>query len=895
MAGAEAEPGSGGGGGGGGSALRGQSHSAVRVAPLDPEQLRRVLEQVTRAQPPRDAGAPRPLPPQQLEAICVKVTSGDTKSKEGPMPPLAAVQPETARPGSQRPGSCRLRLCAPSPQLRMRRVQALGRAGSQMCSLGASPQPPAPPVRVQKPLPALEPVPARRARAPQATNGQGVTLSPLAASGPPVPSSSAHLLISSLRTAHTEKLKKSLKVKTRSGRISRPPKYKARDYKFIKTEDLADGHLSDSDDYSELSVDEEEQTEKGGLFGTEGCALRPKAFRCQACEKSYIGKGGLARHFKLNPGHGQPEPEMSLSQKANGSLALGCVGSQTRGLPSPALYTPATICTEEAEAGLAWRIPQNGKPVEVEETVVPEPESRSPPTLLGPEKYLEPKSGSWASQAEPSTASLLQSGTVQPNSGPAAPSRLSVPRGAQLQEVLKLGGREELVELVLPQLAQVVTLCELLLVKVERSRGARPFFPAVYKEFEELYAVVKRLCQDYLSSSGLCSQEPLEISNDEVARSLGITEFLRKKEPQSSSTPAGPCLETEEKLLEASAQKRDRGQAVEATGEGLTSVKKARTAALPTDVPECPAAISGCLQKPGSSCAPATSTGSAPAATENPSFRSEGSCGEMVPASGRSELPARQQLSVMASVDFEARHGSADPTLPCQGVSRMALYSQEAEPRGLSPAQLSGFLEENVPEHSVEQNSGTIQRSTGVCGTLPSGRGVESLLLGEWGLAGAGDLREMSQPHLRGQQGSHALPAEAAAFPLHSILPVTVPPAACVSKTVPEPGPHPGPDGSLSTNGGPSVGSEAGDVSQFLSRMEADGHRGPETEAMTFEISDVCEEVLSQGQEHIFIQTPNGLILPNPSTGSLLRSGPPERVALEALEAFHTVEAEPSQ
>lgn len=84
MAGAEPEPGN---GGRSGSVPPGQSHSAVRVAPLDPEQLRRVLEQVTRAQPPpfvlqdaaqrlRDAAqqaalqrgpgarAPRLLPPQ---------------------------------------------------------------------------------------------------------------------------------------------------------------------------------------------------------------------------------------------------------------------------------------------------------------------------------------------------------------------------------------------------------------------------------------------------------------------------------------------------------------------------------------------------------------------------------------------------------------------------------------------------------------------------------------------------------------------------------------------------------------------------------------------------------------------------------------------------------------
>lgn len=49
MAGAEPEPGN---RSGSDSALPGQSLSAVRVAPLDPEQLRRVLEQVTRAQAP---------------------------------------------------------------------------------------------------------------------------------------------------------------------------------------------------------------------------------------------------------------------------------------------------------------------------------------------------------------------------------------------------------------------------------------------------------------------------------------------------------------------------------------------------------------------------------------------------------------------------------------------------------------------------------------------------------------------------------------------------------------------------------------------------------------------------------------------------------------------------
>lgn len=140
----------------------------------------------------------------------------------------------------------------------------------------------------------------------------------------------------------------------------------------------------------------------------------------------------------------------------------------------------------------------------------------------------------------------------------------------------------------------------------------------------------------------------------QVARSLGITELLRKREahpssaPECSSRKLGGKLEG--KLGEASGQKRDREQGVvvsgavvsicvdagvmiwpcqsqflrlsrllllsdkgvfslQATGEGLATVKKARMAALSTDVPECPAAISGRQQKPGSSCAPATSKG----------------------------------------------------------------------------------------------------------------------------------------------------------------------------------------------------------------------------------------------------------------------------------------------
>lgn len=67
--------------------------------------------------------------------------------------------------------------------------------------------------------------------------------------------------------------------------------------------------------------------------------------------------------------------------------------------------------------------------------------------------------------------------------------------------------------------------------KVEKSPRTKPFFPAVYKEFEQLYDVVKRMCQDYLSSSGACSQEPLEINNDEVM-SQGAKQFALRGSSQ---------------------------------------------------------------------------------------------------------------------------------------------------------------------------------------------------------------------------------------------------------------------------------------------------------------------------------------------------------------------------
>ncbi|KFQ21551.1 Zinc finger protein 839, partial [Mesitornis unicolor] len=235
-----------------------------------------------------------------------------------------------------------------------------------------------------------------------------------------------------------DKLKKSLKVKTRSGRISRPPKYKAKDYKFIKMEDLADGHQSDSDDYSELSIEDDEEGKvkgKDALFSSSNYNLKPKMFKCQTCEKSYIGKGGLARHYKLNPGHGQLEspPQKIPSNKPNGSIFADNACGIREEMMSPA-HLDSVAVTLNTENALATSL---------EETV-------------------DLKAG---------------------------------------EQLIQQCNNEDLMELALPRLTKLVTVYEFLLMKVEKGYPAKAYFPDVYREFEGLHSMVKKMAYDHLSNS----------------------------------------------------------------------------------------------------------------------------------------------------------------------------------------------------------------------------------------------------------------------------------------------------------------------------------------------------------------------------------------------------------
>ncbi|XP_006839676.1 PREDICTED: zinc finger protein 839 [Chrysochloris asiatica] len=846
-----------------------QRGNTARVAPLDPEQLRRVLEQVSKAHSPaksplppppppppfvlqdaarrlRDAaqqaalqrgpGAelprpPRLLPPQQLEAIRVKVTSGDTAGQERPLPPLATVQPRTWRPSP---------LAARSPSLagpQLLRAQPLLKTGPQPCHLSSSPQPPVQ-VFVQRPLPALSAISVKRVTVPKAPSGEAA-----GASQPALPSispGSANASVSDLHIKQTEKIRKSLEVKTRSGRISRPPKYKAKDYRFIKTEDLADGHPSDSDDYSELNVEEdEEQRGKGALFDTSPCSLRPKTFKCQTCEKSYIGRGGLARHFKLNPGHGQLQTAELLPERARGHSLQGHTEDGTTSPVPPELSTPSIRSEERALQTLLLLL-------SVYEINVVAPvfnsvslvNQRSPNSCqclkltswgFGAPSATSATAGSlsWTSLVKaPLTAQVTRGIVTALSFTPLLVPTLSQPSGHVLT-VKKLGvfrdvkhlllvvpqqcGREEVTEVAPPELTPVVTVYEFLLMKVARSRLAKPLFPAVYKEFEELHTMVKKLCQDYLRSASHSSLEPLEIHNTKVAESLGITEeLLREREVRLDSLP-GRCGGHEADRAEAGRRKREG----ETPDELLVSVKRTRRETVPQDATEPLAVPNGSQERPRTMCVPAVQE----AICCN--LQVNGHASYPGPVSGDSLRLVGQLCGTLA--DVGGHSGSADSMPLPQGAIGLAQDTQE---------------------HSGQHAGGRLLCPSLDSSSVSSG-GPGALLLG-------------------GVQNAGASPSPITLTDVPALFPEAEP-ADQASKTAAEPGLPPDLDKLPAASRG--LGSHMGGcgLEEHAEQTELENIVAV-GETLALEIASGGHQLFPQGQEQIFIPTANGLVLSHPGT-----------------------------
>ncbi|NXK21692.1 ZN839 protein, partial [Arenaria interpres] len=424
---------------------------------------------------------------------------------------------------------------------------------------------------MQRPLPSHGSVSVNKIPSTKMLNGQKATRATVSATRSSnitmVAASSANTLKPCLeKNQKGDKLKKSLKVKTRSGRISRPPKYKAKDYKFIKMEDLADGHQSDSDDYSELSIEDDEEGKvkgKDALFSSSNYNLKPKMFKCQTCEKSYIGKGGLARHYKLNPGHGQLEslPQKIPLNKPNGSIFV----DNARGIREEMMILFSFFLIKTCKSA-------ESRHLLAEQQTETSSGHRGPVAPKGPGRPRRPKRRGRPRMGGRSRCSgrLSRPGQSPSKSLSSVSAEHNVfRRKARLKELIQQCDNEDLMELALPRLTKLVTVYEFLLMKVEKGYPAKAYFPDVYREFEDLHNMVKKMAYDHLSNSDLLScQQSVEIKDAKVAESLGITEILTGEQKMQSVDSCSQCINkavTEQVPVEILGQKR----LAESSGEEL--------------------------------------------------------------------------------------------------------------------------------------------------------------------------------------------------------------------------------------------------------------------------------------------------------------------------------------
>ncbi|XP_071601637.1 zinc finger protein 839 isoform X2 [Heliangelus exortis] len=860
------------------------------------QQLQSVAQQVALQQGKAMAAA-RLLPQKQLEAICVQVQPGHTKENETPVPSLAPVQSKTITlsqsvgrsssiPGLGiiNPQIIRIQPVTGTEQLQQQQQQLFLHSSSES------------PVQLlmQRPLPSHGSVSVSKIPTSKVLNGQKATRATVSARRSPnttmAAASSANTLIPCLeKTKKDGKLKKSLKVKTRSGRISRPPKYKAKDYKFIKMEDLADGHQSDSDDYSELSIEDDEEGKvkaKDALFSSSNYNLKPKMFKCETCEKSYIGKGGLARHYKLNPGHGQLEslPQKITLNKPNGSIFVDSACGIREETVSPA-HLDSTAVTLNNENALCTSLEENVGLKAGEQTCksagsrhLGEQQNetssghRGSKTPKGPGKSRRPKRCGRPRMGGRSRCSgrLSRPGQSPSKSLSSVSAEHNVlRRKARLKELIQQCDNEDLMELALPRLTKLVTVYEFLLMKVEKGYPAKAYFPDVYREFEDLHNMVKKMAYDHLSNSDLLSyQEPVEIKD---AKSTG-EELL----------PSAKRTKLEEVMTNVNNAYASQDEVKEKSGNFCTLLEKDDFTPLNGEILLSEDRhITGC-----------TTGSTLLTAEQNPLADS----GVRIDAdnSGTFSQTVKMRIEYSQPVTVQEQDMAGDASL---------LHTEVVLPvEAASSPQL-------VQAHFVRENTGGGLSNPDLCNSVNAmGSQSTNLAMSE------DNGHEQKYHKLQEENHNFAIREHSEQLPntdvtdemgeLEKVFPTNIVPINYPQSTQAESHQNAVQEASLPAH----VNCE--NVSEFSCGTEEQVLENTVTvdETVAFEITDESHDFLSQGHEQIFIQTSDGLILSHPDTavlsqaegivivtdsnGTTMHIRTPEGIPLETVEALLAMEAD---
>ncbi|NXP02308.1 ZN839 protein, partial [Thinocorus orbignyianus] len=741
---------------------------------------------------------------------------------------------------------------------------------------------------MQRPLPSHGSVSVNKIPASKMLNGQKATRATGSASRSAnvttVAASSGNALKPCLeKNQKGDKLKKSLKVKTRSGRISRPPKYKAKDYKFIKMEDLADGHQSDSDDYSELSIEDDEEGKvkgKDALFSSSNYNLKPKTFKCQTCEKSYIGKGGLARHYKLNPGHGQLEPSSQKIplNKPNGSIFMDNACGIREEMMNLA-HLDSVAATLNNENALATSLEETtcksaeSRHLLAEQQTETSSGHRGPVAPKGPGRPRRPKRCGRPRMGGRSRCSgrLSRPGQSPSKSLSSVSAEHNVfRRKARLKELIQQCDNEDLMELALPRLTKLVTVYEFLLMKVEKGYPAKAYFPDVYREFEDLHNMVKKMAYDHLSNSDLLScQQSVEIKDAKVAESLGITEILTGEQKVESIDSCSQSIKkavNEQVPVEILGQKR----LAESSGEELLpSAKRTKLEDVTENVNNAYANQDEVKENSGNLCTLFEKDGNLFRLSNSVLFMEELSkslcfssyCGFFridTESSGTFSQTLKMRIEYSQPINIQGPDMAGDTSL---------LHTAVVLPVG------AGGSPEAVQVHFVGENSAGGPSAPQLCNSvLENAAGTRSTDLP------TSEENGHDQKYPKAQEENPDFVVKEHPEQLHNadmtdemqelaqvfstnIVPINYPHSAQTES-------HQNPVQETSVT---APGSHE-NINKFSCGTEEQNELENAVtvdEAVAFEITDESHDFLSQGHEQIFIQTSDGLILSHPDTAVL--------------------------
>ncbi|KAK7863285.1 hypothetical protein R5R35_005329 [Gryllus longicercus] len=312
-------------------------------------------------------------------------------------------------------------------------------------------------------------------------------------------------------------------ARTRSGRLSRPPRHMVKDYKRLHHLDFADADLDDSDggysDYqmSDREVEEQDASAKSNAIppNTQGtpiptnqdttatAAVAASAaattaatstattsnpatttttllpglqvskrkisshFRCPTCQKVYLGHSRMARHFDMFPDHG------SIDQmKTNTSAA-------------PSSPVPLPDSTQGRQVGIGSTL--NG--------IVRPSGGRRRGKRRGPWAYTTPEARSER-------------------------------RKVKLREALATCEAAELSEVAGPAVAGVMSLWELLLLRVESVRTEESLMATLCEELRALLEKVQSVAGEVLQPAQCeeisTKEEQLELQDEILCNALGL-------------------------------------------------------------------------------------------------------------------------------------------------------------------------------------------------------------------------------------------------------------------------------------------------------------------------------------------------------------------------------------